>query len=152
MKSRRYVRERVLQALYAFEIGGSSSADVLEQLIRPVFRGDLTAWTFARTLFLQTIAIKEEADAIVRNHSVNWDPARMAFLDRLILRMALCEFLCFEEIPPKVTINEAIDIGKRYSTDNSGNFINGILDAALRDLMQSGKIKKSGRGRIGMTW
>ena len=64
--------------------------------------------------------------------------------------MAVCEFLSFEDIPPKVTINEAIDIAKRYSTDKSGKFINGILDATLLDLQKQGRLKKSGRGLIGM--
>ena len=74
----------------------------------------------------------------------------MNFIDRNVLRLAVCELLFLEDIPPKVTINEAIDIAKRYSTEKSGEFINGILDAALLDLQKQGRLKKTGRGLIGM--
>ena len=69
-------------------------------------------------------------------------------IDLIVLRMALCEFLYFEEIPTKVTINEAIEIVKKYSTAKSGRFVNGILDASLLELIKQGKIKKTGRGLI----
>ena len=74
----------------------------------------------------------------------------MAILDRLILRMAICELCRFEDIPPKVSINEAIDIAKRYSTERSGHFVNGMLDAIVYELEQSGELRKSGRGLRGM--
>jgi N utilization substance protein B len=64
--------------------------------------------------------------------------------------MATAEFLEFEEIPPKVTIDEAIEIAKVYSTDDSGPFINGVLDSVLMDLHEQGRLEKSGRGLIGM--
>jgi N utilization substance protein B len=67
-------------------------------------------------------------------------------LDKLILRLALCEFLHFPDIPPKVTIDEAIEIAKKYSTEKSGRFVNGILDAVLIDLRKEGRLHKKGRG------
>ncbi|HET56271.1 MAG TPA: N utilization substance protein B, partial [Ignavibacteria bacterium] len=73
---------------------------------------------------------------------------RIALLDRLILRLALCELLFFEEIPPKVTINEAIDLAKKFSTEDSGRFVNGILDAVLRKLKQENRLAKHGRGLL----
>ena len=78
----------------------------------------------------------------------NWDPDRIAALDMILLRMGICEFLYFETIPTKVTINEYIDLAKRYSTPKSGDFVNGVLDNILKDLKKKNLIQKSGRGLI----
>ena len=139
-----------MQALYAFELGGGDVPHILETLIRPKLTQDDVVRAFAERLLIRTIDHAEEADALIAQHADNWDLTRIALIDRILLRLAVCEFICFEDIPPKVTINEAIDIAKRYSTDKSGKFINGILDAALLDLQQQGRLKKSGRGLIGM--
>lgn len=72
----------------------------------------------------------------------NWDPDRIAALDMILLRMGICEFLYFETIPTKVTINEYIDLAKSYSTQQSGQFVNGILDSIHKDLQAEGSIKK----------
>jgi N utilization substance protein B len=69
-------------------------------------------------------------------------------VDRMVLQMALCELLFFENIPTKVSINEAIELVKKFSTAKSGKFVNGILDASLNELNSNGKIKKTGRGLI----
>lgn len=151
MITRRKVREKVLQAVYAFELGGGGAKHTIETIIVPGLQHDAAALAFAKRLFLQSLAISEDADLLIAEHAEHWDLARIALLDRLVLRMALCEFLCFEDIPPKVTINEAIEIGKQYSTGGSGKFINGILDAALAQLQERGELRKSGRGLIGMT-
>ncbi len=150
MSSRREARERVMQALYAFELGGGDAPHILDTLIRPKLTKDATARTFAERLFLRTLDHAEETDRLISQHADNWDLTRIALIDRILLRMALSEFIRFEDIPPKVTINEAIDIAKRYSTDKSGKFINGILDATLLDLQKQGRLNKSGRGLIGM--
>jgi len=78
----------------------------------------------------------------------NWEFGRIALIDRLILRLALCELLHFDEIPPKVTINEAIDLAKKYSTSQSGRFVNGILDSLYQKYKSENRIKKRGRGLI----
>jgi len=78
----------------------------------------------------------------------NWDADRIAALDLIILQMGVCEFLFFETIPTKVTINEYIDLAKRYSTPKSGDFVNGVLDNILKDLKKKNLIQKSGRGLI----
>jgi N utilization substance protein B len=83
---------------------------------------------------------------MIKRKAVNWEFSRIAVMDKLILRMALCEFLCFEDIPPKVSIDEAIEIAKKYSTEKSGRFVNGILDAVLNDLRAEGRLRKRGRG------
>ena len=75
----------------------------------------------------------------------NWDKDRVALIDLLLLRMGICEFLYFPTIPTKVTINEYIDIAKQYSTPQSGQFVNGVLDNILKDLVKADKIKKTDR-------
>jgi len=73
---------------------------------------------------------------------------RIALIDKLLLRMGICELLYFPDIPPKVSINESIEIAKDFSTAGSGKFINGILDAILSDEKKSGKLNKTGRGLV----
>ena len=74
----------------------------------------------------------------------------MAFLDKIILKIGVAEFLNFPEIPPKVTINEAIEIAKDYSSKSSGKFVNGVLDAILEDLKKEDKLNKTGRGLLNL--
>lgn len=106
---------------------------------------------FAKDLFRKTILNHDELQDLVKLHSSNWDLDRIAFMDILILQLALSEFLYFPSIPTEVTLNEYIELSKYYSTDKSRNFINGILDKALKELKQSQKIRKTGRGLIGET-
>ncbi len=79
----------------------------------------------------------------------NWDKERVALIDLLLLRMGVCEFLYFPTIPTKVTINEYIDIAKQYSTPQSGQFVNGVLDNILKNLVKENKVNKTDRGTIG---
>lgn len=139
-----------MQALYAYELGGGDVPHILRTLLKPELGDDATAYRFAESLLLRTLDLRESTDALISRHTDNWDITRIALIDRLLLRMAVTEFLAFEDIPPKVSINEAIDIAKRYSTENSGKFINGVLDAIVLELKQEGRLKKSGRGLVGM--
>jgi N utilization substance protein B len=97
-------------------------------------------------LFRRTVADISHFDMMIRRKAVNWEFNRIAIMDKLILRMALCEFLYFPDIPPKVTIDEAIEVAKKFSTEKSGRFVNGILDAVLIDLRKEGRLQKRGRG------
>lgn len=148
MTQRREIREVVLQALYSEEVSGNSWKEVISEIIKPSLSKDKKGHKFAENLFLKTAKEKEELDSIIEDHIDNWKINRLATIDKLILRMAICEFLHFEEIPTKVTINEAIEIAKRFSTNKSGKFVNGILDAALGRLQKEDKIQKKGRGLI----
>lgn len=149
MSSRRQVRERVMQALYAYESGGGEADQIIQNVLRPSLEDDATSLRFAESLFLRTLDLAKDIDEIIGKHLQNWDFERVAMLDRILLRIAICEFLAFDDIPPKVSMNEAIEVAKRYSTPKSGKFINGILDAVLIELQQEGRLKKSGRGLIG---
>ncbi|MES2618710.1 MAG: transcription antitermination factor NusB [Bacteroidota bacterium] len=103
---------------------------------------------FGIQLFEKCIINKEMLDEMIQSNAPNWDPERLTVTDMLMLRMALSEFLYFETIPPKVTINEYLDIAKAYSTPKSHLFINGVLDKLRISLTDTGKIQKSGRGLI----
>jgi N utilization substance protein B len=82
---------------------------------------------------------RHEIDRVISDCSEHWSISRMSKVDRSILRMAVYELLYCDDIPPKVTLNEAIDLGKSYGSENSGSFINGILDALYVKLQQTGK-------------
>ncbi|SMO95385.1 transcription antitermination factor NusB [Gracilimonas mengyeensis] len=152
MINRRKVRETVLQALYAHQLGEYTPSQVVDTIIKKEdFSKEKELRRFAERLFFRTLEHEEELDEITSKHIRNWDIQRLALIDRLVLRIAICELLYFEEIPTKVSINEAIEIAKRYSTAKSGRFINGILDAALTDLDEQGRINKKGRGLIQKT-
>ena len=148
MTQRREIREVVLQALYSEEVSGNPWKEVIDAVIKPKLSGEKKEHKFAERLFLKAAKHKEQLDEIIQDHIENWKINRLATIDKLILRMAICEFLYFEEIPTKVTINEAIEIAKRFSTNKSGKFVNGILDAALARLQKEDKIQKKGRGLI----
>ncbi|MCD4665232.1 MAG: transcription antitermination factor NusB, partial [Bacteroidales bacterium] len=102
--------------------------------------------SFANKLLDLTIKHFNEFDELIKVKALNWDFERIAIMDKLILRLAVCELLYFPEIPPKVSIDEAIEISKKYSTEKSGKFVNGILDSILTELRQSKRLKKKGRG------
>ncbi len=150
MSSRREARERAMQAVYAFTVGGDEAEHVIDTVIKVQLGSDEEAKKFATKLFLRTLDLKDESDEIVAKYTKNWELSRIALVDRILLRIAICEMLRFQDIPPKVTINEAIEVAKRYSTNKSGQFINGILDAILLEFQKEGRLKKSGRGLVGM--
>ena len=145
---RRQVRERVLQALYAYEPSGDSVDHILATLIRPAFEDDRTYLRFAERLFLKSADARTEADVLIDRHVENWDLSRLARTDRYVLWIAIAELLYFEDIPPKVTLNEAVEVARSFGTDKSASFVNGVLDAVLRELRETDRLKKSGRGLV----
>jgi N utilization substance protein B len=142
---RRIIREKVVQALYAYEL----THDPVEHVVEHVLKGleeNKESHTFAKKLVIEAIKHKAEIDKIIQAKVANWDFERIAILDRVILRMAICELKYFKEIPPKVSMNEAIELAKLFSTEKSGQFVNGILDAVHNDLKTAGEMGKAGRG------
>jgi len=97
---------------------------------------------YARTLLETAMEKKEMTMDLIKPRLKNWDPERIAVLDMIMIRMGVCELLFFETIPVKVTINEYIDLAKSYSTNQSGHFVNGILDSIHKDLLASGRLDK----------
>ena len=150
MSNRRNLREAVLKALYAHQAGGGEASYIINNLIAPEAGDDKEALRFAENLFLKTLRSAPDFDDIIEPNLKNWELSRIALIDKLVLRIAICEFLYFDDIPTKVTINEAIEVAKRYSTAKSGRFVNGILDVVRDQLTEEGKISKTGRGLVDM--
>jgi len=99
-------------------------------------------WDFAKGLLQTVLEKKEITMAFIKPKLKNWDAERIATLDMILMQMGVCEFLFFETIPPKVTINEYIDLAKDYSTEQSGHFVNGILDNIHKELVAENKMHK----------
>jgi transcription antitermination protein NusB len=147
MKSkRRKLREKVLQVLYAFEMHGSGLSEIINDQLKDVSGEEDREFCTGLINFI--LAERKDIEDKIEKRLVNWDFARIAVIDKLLLRIGIGELLYAVDVPPKVTINETIEIAKEYSTAKSGKFINGILDAILIDLKKEGKIKKVGRGLI----
>ncbi len=143
--SRRKARELALQGLYAMEYSSHSVDQVMKDLFSFHDRDD-TVQAFTRLHIDKTLEHQGELDNYIRTYAANWDFERIAAVDRIILRMAICEFVYFWDIPPKVSIDEAIELSKCYSTEQSSRFVNGILDAILLDLKDHNRLIKVGRG------
>ena len=103
---------------------------------------------FACTLFRKALVQYEENQDLVDHYTSNWDVERIAFMDNLIISIAIAELTTFDSIPVKVTLDEWIDIAKYYSSPTSSNFVNGVLDKIVAELTENGRIKKSGRGLL----
>ncbi|MGM0577485.1 MAG: transcription antitermination factor NusB [Myxococcota bacterium] len=142
MGSRRRARELALQTLYSLEFGERTVEEVLADMrerasepphpededLEQLIRGDTEVQDFAETLVRGVVAHRDGIDTLLGRCSTNWKVPRMAVVDRNILRMATYELRWMPDIPPKVTLNEAVEIAKRYGSQDSGAFINGILD------------------------
>jgi transcription antitermination protein NusB len=148
MHNRRAAREAALKSIYAVEVGGNKTQEVTKNIIKVSLDSDTDSVKYAEKLLLTTVDYSRDYDLIIQKHINNWEVSRLAIIDKLILRMAISEFLYFDDVPTKVTINEAIELAKSYSTRKSGNFVNGILDAILNEFKEEGKINKKGRGLI----
>jgi N utilization substance protein B len=144
---RRTIREKVLQILYAHEISGEPITFVIETIFVDL-QEHKTDFEFAKQLIYKVIQHEEELDSIIKLKVTNWEFNRIAVIDKFLLRMGICELIFMSDIPPKVTINEAIEIAKKYSTEKSSKFINGVLDSVYEQLKTENKLLKSGRGLI----
>jgi transcription antitermination protein NusB len=137
MGHRRIGRECALQMMYQLDVGRHSKDEILH-----------TYWTmndhpkkvrdFAELLFEGTVLRLKEIDKVIQQHTKNWRLVRMAAVDRNVLRLAVFEFLAGSTTPDTVVINEALEIAKKFSTHESAQFVNGILDSIKSDLMDKG--------------
>jgi N utilization substance protein B len=135
MGTRRKAREVALQVLFQIDV---SQVDVDEavELFWNNFEAPENVREFSTYLIKGTHSQLLEIDDLIKSCSENWSLDRMSKVDKNILRLAVFELVYCDDIPPKVTINEAIDLGKYYGSENSGSFINGILDALYTKLLQ----------------
>lgn len=143
---RRIVREKVLQILYAYELNNESLQALSVEILNDI--NDEADKTFAKELTRTVLANVEELDKRIIQRVDNWEMNRIALIDKILLRIGICELLYFPDIPPKVSMNESIEIAKDYSTAGSAKFINGILDAVLAEEKKEGKLNKTGRGLV----
>jgi transcription antitermination protein NusB len=127
MGTRRKGRELALQALYQIEITGDASAAAVD-LFLSHFEGGAQAKEFARRLVSGVVSQRPDIDRLIEKCTENWKLMRIAKVDLLILRMAAYELIFCPDIPLNVSLDEAIEIGKRFGTGDSGSFINGVLD------------------------
>ena len=128
MHQRRKAREVTLQVLYALDVHPIGPAEAIA-LFWSNFEAPEDARPFSSLLIEGAWNHRERIDSLISGSSEHWSIGRMSRVDKSILRMAVYELLFCQDIPPKVTLNEAIDLGKVYGSENSGAFINGILDA-----------------------
>ena len=135
MKSkRRKLREKILQILYAHEMHGGGLSEIIQDQLQNI-KGEEDR-EFCIGLINFVLAERKEIEAKIEKHLVNWDVARIAVVDKILLRIGIGELLYAVDVPPKVTINETIEIAKEFSTAKSGKFINGVLDAVRRDAVK----------------
>ena len=141
MGTRRQARELAMQALFYMDIRKDASEEMLEY-----FCGCFCPSKKSRPFFLKLVngvlGAKDQIDALVERFSQNWKINRMSCVDRNVMRIAVYEMIYCDDIPPKVSINEAVDIGKKFGTQESGAFINGIMDSIRGTLEKEGTLKK----------
>jgi len=143
---RRLIREKVLQVLFAYEMNDESLQYLVDEIFKDI---KIEADRMFGTELINKVRIhSEQLDDLIKGRVANWEMGRIALIDRILLRIGICELLYFPDIPPKVSINESIEIAKEYSTGGSAKFINGILDAVLTNEKKAGKLNKLGRGLI----
>ena len=132
---RHYGREAVFQALYSVHISHENTAKILDDIQnRYNFNDDIKQ--YVTNLFLKTIENKKFIVETISKYLENWEWSRVALLDQLILQMATAELFYIDDVPPKVTIAEAIEIAQKYSTSDSSAFVNGILDTIYKEQKQ----------------
>jgi len=128
MGNRRKSRELAMQALFYMDMSRDDSKELLDRFCKN-FNPSSATLPFFLKLVKGVMHSRPEVDAIIERFSSNWKLSRMPAVDRNVMRIAVYELLCCPDIPYKVSLNEAIDIGKKFGTEESGAFINGILDS-----------------------
>lgn len=160
MGKRREARERAVQFLFQYDLNPPEDLEAALELfwhtqrqamieqehdkatwgqnrpLPPPTADELAVRAFAEPLIRGAIEHRDEADALIRKHCKNWDLPRIAAVDRNIMRLAIYEMLYRDDIPPVVSINEAVDIAKKFSTQDSGKFVNGILDKVKGEILR----------------
>ena len=142
MGTRRQSRELAMQALFYMDMRKDASEKMLEHFCG-CFCTSKKSRPFLIKLVNGVIDKKGQIDGLVERFSKNWKISRMSCVDRNVMRIAVYEMLYCDDIPPKVSINEAVDIGKKFGTQESGAFINGIMDS-IREALENDGILSSG--------
>jgi transcription antitermination protein NusB len=138
MGLRRVARECALQMLYEYDVGKHSKDEILRTFWQ-MNEHPPKVHEFADQLFQGTVQKLKDIDKVIQQHTRNWRLSRMAAVDRNVLRLAVFEFLSGGKTPETVIINEALEIAKKFSTNESAQFVNGILDSIKNELMEKGR-------------
>ena len=141
MSRRRQARELAVQMLYQADMGGSSIEQVAEGFPPDQVAGGPVVAEYATRLATSAWQNREQVDEMIRSQADHWRVERMAPVDRNILRLAVAEFLFEEDVPKLVVVDEAIELGKRLGSEQSGSFINGVLDGLLKKHEFPGQLK-----------
>ncbi|MDN5200714.1 transcription antitermination factor NusB [Fulvivirgaceae bacterium BMA10] len=144
-EDRAIVKSMVLKTIKSVEVAEDGTSELEQSQLSYNWEDDRD---FFEKLFLETIANDSDYEEKIAVKAKNWDIDRLALIDKIIIKMAICEMINFPSIPVKVTINEYIELSKNYSTPKSKQFVNGILDVLAEEMMAEGLVKKSGRGLI----
>lgn len=137
MKQRRKARELALQCLYAGEVGKDTDYRKLLETIADSQSSAHETKDYALRLVAETIDSRDDIDRILEKHTANWKIDRMAVVDRNILRMAVAELRTGKDVPFRVVIDEAVELAKQYSGDESGKFVNGVIDAVFHEMAEN---------------
>ena len=137
---RTQARDCVFQGLYAYEISKENDPKSFSYHLKK-FSLDKTTENFATSLYFKTLEENDTLKETIEEFLENWDLNRIALLDKLILKMSVCELLFFDDVPPIVSISEAIELAEKYSTDESSGFVNGVLDSIFRKKIEIKKEK-----------
>ena len=140
MGERRRARELAVQVLFHLEFNPDDPSEVFD-LICENFDARKSIRDFSRKLVLGVTEKKEALDKAISGASKNWRIDRMARLDRSILRLAAFEIMFIQDIPAKVSLDEAVEIGKKFGSENSGRYINGVLDRIYNSMLQNGELE-----------
>ncbi len=138
MSQRRKAREHALQILFQYDMVKGNIDEIMENFWKEKKANDKVI-AFASQLIKGTLENISEIDKTISNHSLNWKIERMSVVDRNVLRIATYELLYLKQIPAPVIINEALEVAKKYGSEDSAKFINGILDAIRRSIEKNGK-------------
>lgn len=142
------VDREVMQGMVAKTLKNFESEDAFKNELTPISADWPEDSVFVKDLFAYTLKNDDKYQELIAERTKNWESERIALMDTILMKMAICELMNFPSIPVKVTINEYLDLSKDYSTPKSNSFINGILDKILNDLKRTSSIKKTGRGLI----
>jgi len=132
MTHRRLARECALEVLYRLDLVGDEPENTIAEILLRKNPSE-EAENYLRRLIDAVLGNQREIDAALRKHLTRWRLERLTVLDRAILRLAASEILYFDDVPPKVSINEAVDVAKKYGDDEAGKFVNGVLDSVFQE-------------------
>ncbi len=132
MTNRRQARECALEVLYRLDLVGDEPENTISEILLRKNPSEETE-NYLRRLIGAVLGNQQETDATLRKHLRRWRLERLTVLDRAILRLAAAEILYFDDVPPKVSINEAVDIARKYGDDEAGKFVNGVLDGVFQE-------------------